>query len=471
MIVKKDSDDDHTLLRRSGMSGYSKKRGFYRLEEFDEKTHPQRLPAWTTRLSPADFKFTRKVNQEYFLVNFDAAAFIGMKEPVTVIPYENWDSSSFKSAYAVESLASEADFWDLVRSAVQWPGVEELGLSESEFRVYTEYGGDERIRAFAEEITGEYDRYCDKVWLVYDRLKYGEYRYGLKPGIAPDGDQLGWFLFHSKKGYCSYYAFAMTLLLRSLGIPARVAAGFFIDPETNTFDYYPVRSDMAHAWVEVAFPGYGWIEFDPTSENLAEDEEFSFSSGVDPALFEKLMREILENRSRMRPRTGPEEDSPASNFDLLARNAIAFLRTYWPPVLLTVLAALFLCIRCGFLFSVFLTRNPRRRSIRLMRHARQRLSLAGIRRPAQFAESEWSLRIDSSIEGIYAMYQAAAAARFAPAYSVEDFTLQRINYRSFSASYRKKIPAWRRIISWVFPPLALALGPEKNKKGCKDPAL
>jgi transglutaminase-like putative cysteine protease len=43
----------------------------------------------------------------------------------------------------------------------------------------------------------------------------------------------------------------MTLILRSLGIPSRVAVGFFIDPQDNAFDYYPVRSDMAHAWVEV----------------------------------------------------------------------------------------------------------------------------------------------------------------------------------------------------------------------------
>jgi transglutaminase-like putative cysteine protease len=249
---------------------------------------------------------SRQVRQEYFIVNFDAAAFIGMKEPLEIIPYENWDSSSFKSAYLTESLTSDAAYEQYSSSTyngaggIFWPGPQDLGLSEKEYALYTAYGNDERIQVLAEEITAGFERYGDKVELVYEWLKYGDFRYSLKPGIAPDGDQLAWFLFRSKKGYCSYYAFAMTLLLRSIGIPARIAAGFFLDPQAGTFDYYQVRSDMAHAWVEVPFPGYGWIEFDPTTENLAEGEEFRFSAGVDPQLFERLMREILENRSRLR---------------------------------------------------------------------------------------------------------------------------------------------------------------------------
>jgi transglutaminase-like putative cysteine protease len=87
-------------------------------------------------------------------------------------------------------------------------------------------------------------------------------------------------------------------MLRSLGIPCRVAAGFFTDPSTEALGYYPVRADMAHAWAEVWFPGYGWIEYDPTTENIAEGEEFRFSSGTPPELFERLMKEILDNRSR-----------------------------------------------------------------------------------------------------------------------------------------------------------------------------
>jgi Ca2+/Na+ antiporter len=460
LIVKKESDyfDEHILLRRSVLSGYSRKQGFYRIEELDERTHPQRLPGRTTELPSHNAAGrTRSVNQEYFLVNFDGAAFIGMNEPVSVTPYENWDASSFRSAYKVESLVSTAGPRELSRAGRNQPGAEELGLSDAEFKTYTEYSGDERIRSLAEEITQGPDRYADKVRKIHDYLKFGEYRYSLKPGIAPDGDQLGWFLFQSKKGYCSYYAFAMTLLLRSLGIPARLAAGLFIDLSTNTFDYYPVRADMAHAWVEVPFPGQGWIEFDPTSENLAEGEEFRFSAGVDPQLFEKLMREIIENRSLLRAKEGTDAaQTPASS---LAKTAAALLRKYWLAPILLIVAAMWLIIRCRYLFAFFLYRDRRKKAVQLWKHAGRLLRLAGLAPGAAESESEWAHNTDRRISGIYAMYQNAAAARFAPVFTEDDFASQRQNYLVFCAAYKQNIPVWRRLISWLLPPLALLLSP------------
>jgi tetratricopeptide (TPR) repeat protein len=450
LIVKKDPDDNHILLRRSVLSGYSKRQGFYRVEEMDEKTHPHRLPPRPMTLFPAEFKSAQRVSQEYFLVNFDAAAFIGMKEPVEITPYESWDASSFKSAYGVESLTSAAVF-NSEESVVFWPDLQELGLSKEEFAVYTAYGEDERIRLLAEEITRGFDSYIDKVYMILTWLKYGEYRYSLKPGIAPDGDQLAWFLFHSKKGYCSYYAFAMTLMLRSLGIPARVAAGFFIDPETGAFDYYPVRSDMAHAWVEVLFPGYGWMEFDPTSENLAEGEEFRFSTGVDPNLFERLMREILENRSQLRVKMGQDSKNSLTDTYLLARLTAVFVKKLLVPLLIVSLLVVLVLIRCGYLFLSVMCHNKRRKAVNLWKHARRRLWLAGYGCPSSLAESEWALRSDAVVAGTYAMYLGAAAARFAPEYHNENFITLKNNYRVFSESYRKSISPWRRFFAWIVP--------------------
>jgi len=457
LIVKKENDG-HILLRRSVLSGYSKRNGFYKIEELDEKTHPEKLPERQVFLTPPYFKEARLSAQEYFLVNAENDAFIGMKEPVQIIPYENWDASSFKAAYGVNSLVSDADINDLYLCAVNWPAISELGLSEAEYKIYTEYGKDESIRSLAEEITKDCITYTEKAATVYNYLKYGDYRYSLKPGIAPDGDQLGWFLFHSKKGYCSYYAFAMTLLLRSLGIPARPAAGFFIEQETNTFDYYPVRSDMAHAWVEVAFPGYGWMEFDPTAENLAADEEFSFSAGVDPALFEKLMREILENRYGMKAKENADDALSFSGNNSFTKNVYVLLRNNFLPLFVFVLIALSLYIRCGLFLSVFLTRDPRKKSLRLFKHACRRLRLAGLRRSGKAAgltysltEPEWALQLNSQYSGIYPMYLSAAAARFAPEYSIQELELQRANYQIFRSSYNTNVPLRRRITAWIFP--------------------
>ena len=91
-----------------------------------------------------------------------------------------------------------------------------------------------------------------------------EYSNSLDP--APRGvDPLLWVLTESKKGFCMYYASAEVLMLRSIGIPARMAVGFaqgIRDPETGVFS---VRRQDSHAWPEVYFPEIGWVEFEPTS--------------------------------------------------------------------------------------------------------------------------------------------------------------------------------------------------------------
>jgi transglutaminase-like putative cysteine protease len=80
---------------------------------------------------------------------------------------------------------------------------------------------------------------------------------------APNGtDPIEWFLFDYKKGFCNYYASAEVLLLRSAGIPARLAVGFAQGQRQN--DSYIVRKRDSHAWPEVYFPGIGWVEFEPT---------------------------------------------------------------------------------------------------------------------------------------------------------------------------------------------------------------
>jgi hypothetical protein len=76
---------------------------------------------------------------------------------------------------------------------------------------------------------------------------------------------LDWFLFDLRQGFCNYYASSEVILLRSLGIPARLAVGYAEgerQPRSNT---YLVRQRDAHAWPEVYFPGIGWIEFEPTA--------------------------------------------------------------------------------------------------------------------------------------------------------------------------------------------------------------
>ncbi len=85
------------------------------------------------------------------------------------------------------------------------------------------------------------------------------------PQPPTDRDPVEWVLFDIKEGYCNYYASAMVLMLRTLGIPARMAAGFAQGTWDDAQGAYLVKERDAHTWVEVYFPGYGWIEFEPTA--------------------------------------------------------------------------------------------------------------------------------------------------------------------------------------------------------------
>jgi hypothetical protein len=90
----------------------------------------------------------------------------------------------------------------------------------------------------------------------------GGFTYSEQPGSAPGLPPLAGFVLDTKTGYCQHFAGAMALMLRLLGIPARVAAGFV--PGHYSGGQWTVTDRDAHTWVEVWFRGYGWLPFDPT---------------------------------------------------------------------------------------------------------------------------------------------------------------------------------------------------------------
>jgi transglutaminase-like putative cysteine protease len=91
-------------------------------------------------------------------------------------------------------------------------------------------------------------------------------RYDLKvPAPPPGRDGVDFFLFDSREGYCDYFATAMTVMLRSVGVPARVASGYAVGEQDLATGSWIVRDANAHSWVEVYFPRYGWIEFEPSA--------------------------------------------------------------------------------------------------------------------------------------------------------------------------------------------------------------
>jgi len=122
---------------------------------------------------------------------------------------------------------------------------------------------DPRIPALAREATAGAETPYDKAAALenYLRMHYG---YTLDLTGAPGNDPLANFLFVRRAGHCEYFASAMTVMLRTLGIPARYINGFQTGEYNNVGGDFIVRASDAHSWVEAYFPGNGWITFDPT---------------------------------------------------------------------------------------------------------------------------------------------------------------------------------------------------------------
>jgi len=121
-----------------------------------------------------------------------------------------------------------------------------------------------RVKQLAYDITANYKTNYEKVKAIETYFQY-EFTYTLTPTPLPSNQEfVDFFLFESKEGYCSSYATAMTILVRSLGIPARYVEGYVMPNKTISPNVFSVRNSNAHAWVEVYFEGFGWVTFEPT---------------------------------------------------------------------------------------------------------------------------------------------------------------------------------------------------------------
>ncbi|MBX6390162.1 MAG: hypothetical protein IRZ08_14410, partial [Frankia sp.] len=164
-------------------------------------------------------------------------------------------SSTSGLAYSVDALLPSPTTAELTRT----------GPIPDEIRHNIELPADldPRVPELAQTLTAGLATDYDKVRAIQDYLRGDDFTYDLNGAPTTAKGALTEFLFTSRRGYCEQFASAMTVLVRSLGIPARVALGFL--PGTRQPDgSFLIRNADAHAWPEVWFPGTGWIPFEPT---------------------------------------------------------------------------------------------------------------------------------------------------------------------------------------------------------------
>lgn len=179
------------------------------------------------------------------------------------------------SAWVADTSLASGDQYK-ARSLITDPTIEELRAAGTEYpnwvaERYLQIPEEiaPQLKELALEITESQQTPYDKAQAITAYLRE-EIEYSVTIEEAPPNtlDPVLWVLFEHKKGFCMYYASAETLMLRSIGIPARMAVGFVEGAFDEEDGLYNVAYKDSHAWPEVYFPGIGWVEFEPTSNQF-----------------------------------------------------------------------------------------------------------------------------------------------------------------------------------------------------------
>lgn len=451
MLFRTEGKAERFLLRRFVLGSYDSQRGFFMEPGHGTDESSTVVPDSPETYPDPGFRDRERITQEYYFLTLDPSSLIALNYPVRVAPLSNWKSSSFLRVYRVESK--------MMRSSAAPQNVTVLpSLPAGALSYYTRWGDDPLIKGLAEQITANKQGYYAKVAAIEEHLRT-HYLYSLKPGIAADGNQLHHFLFESKKGYCSYFAFAMALMCRSLGIPARVSVGFYVDPRSEILNFYEVKAFQAHAWVEVWFGNIGWVEFDPTSDQLAPGEQFSPYMGPDKDRMAKLIAEILKNQSGMTEERTPPVSVAGSVRHLgaaFARIAL-FAARLWYLTLPTLYALFLLIVKLLPSLPELFSASRRRRVKGAYRLCL--VSLAGVglsRRPGEsLLEHAWRVEREHGV-CLSTMTGQLMKAAFSSLFDSEDERAARAASRAFRAAFRAGTPLPRRLLGLVNPAGSLA---------------
>lgn len=181
---------------------------------------------------------------------------------------EGAEDNSFVSSEVLSRTARKLFHYDLLPTDIDMEGLkQDLNRRSAEIKTWYTALPDslpERVRILAEQLTKGCENDYDKLKAIETYLN--QLSYTTRIGKTPGGeDFVDYFLFHQKKGYCTYFASAFGVLGRCVGIPTRYVEGFIVDYENiDSSGAYNVDSGSAHSWVEAYLEGIGWIPFEPT---------------------------------------------------------------------------------------------------------------------------------------------------------------------------------------------------------------
>lgn len=205
----------------------------------------------------------------FYEMNLEGKAFQEMLREADTFSYGNGDMQTISQAVVdymkgktlyqdnVEDLLLRQDYYEVLKKRADNIKVQYTGLPDTI---------PDRVYDLAKEITADYDTKYDKLKAIENYLR-DNYTYSLEVQKLPEGeDFVDYFLFESKEGYCTYYATAMAVLGRCVGVPIRYVEGFLGKFDVHDEDFnYLVKNSQAHAWAEAYIEGIGWIPFEATT--------------------------------------------------------------------------------------------------------------------------------------------------------------------------------------------------------------
>ena len=204
----------------------------------------------------------------------------------------------FRPLSGIYSLDQPVESFNWVSRVPQFSSAQLETAQAASAPIYTLLPGlPGRIGALALEVTSGHNSPYAKAKALEQHLT-SNYTYRFADGSGsetppPGLDPVDWFLFVHKEGTCGVFSTAFVVMARSIGIPARVAAGWAISP---TGERQEVRTSQAHQWAEVAFEGLGWVQFEPT-----------------PPLGPQSRTEQAREEPSQEQQTGDDQESPSAD--------------------------------------------------------------------------------------------------------------------------------------------------------------
>jgi hypothetical protein len=212
-----------------------------------------------------------------------------------VVSWKFVDRLQTYEGYTMRSFVSNAGDDDLRAAGISYSGfIRDMYLQ-------TPPSLPRRVSDLAAELTRDAETAMDKALAIRGYLRGPNFKYSQDIDKPPRGaDGVDYFLFETRVGYSDYFASAMAVMLRTVGVPARLAAGYSPGEPIDGSSRRVVRDSDSHGWTQVYFPGHGWIDFEPTPRWRALER------GVFVRAEDKEVDQV---------QGGSESDSPVSDRD------------------------------------------------------------------------------------------------------------------------------------------------------------